>query len=87
VVFALFAAVLVVIAVALISNTIKLTIYARQTEIEIMRLVGAQNSYIRAPFAYEGAFIGLISSIFASVLLYGAYEGMQSATVEITGVE
>ena len=80
VVFALIAAVLVVIAVALISNTIKLTIYARQTEIEIMRLVGAQNSYIRAPFAYEGAFIGLISSIFASVLLYGAYEG-------ITGVQ
>jgi len=87
VVFALIAAVLVVIAVALISNTIKLTIYARQTEIEIMRLVGAQNSYIRAPFTYEGAFIGLISSIFASILLYGAYEGMQSATVEITGVQ
>lgn len=87
IVFALIAAILVVIAVALISNTIKLTIYARQTEIEIMRLVGAQNSYIRAPFTYEGAFIGLISAIFASVLLYGAYEGMQAATVEITGVQ
>lgn len=87
VVFALIAAILVVIAVALISNTIKLTIYARQTEIEIMRLVGAKNSYIRAPFTYEGAFIGLISAIFSSVLLYGAYEGMQSATVEITGVQ
>lgn len=87
IVFALIAAILVVIAVALISNTIKLTIYARQTEIEIMRLVGAQNSYIRAPFTYEGAFIGLISAIFASVLLYGAYEGMQTATVEITGVQ
>lgn len=87
VVVALIAAVLVVIAVTLISNTIKLTIYARQTEIEIMRLVGAENSYIRAPFTYEGAFIGLISAVFASVLLYGAYEGVQSATVEITGVQ
>ncbi|XJS10352.1 permease-like cell division protein FtsX [Aerococcaceae bacterium WGS1372] len=87
IVFALIAAILVVIAVALISNTIKLTIYARQTEIEIMRLVGAKNSYIRAPFTYEGAFIGLISAIFASVLLYGAYEGLQTATVEITGVQ
>lgn len=87
IVFALSAAILVVIAVALISNTIKLTIYARQTEIEIMRLVGAENSYIRAPFTYEGAFIGLISALFASVLLYGAYEGIQSATVEITGVQ
>lgn len=87
IVFALIAAILVVIAVALISNTIKLTIYARQTEIEIMRLVGAKNSYIRAPFTYEGAFIGFISALFASVLLYGAYEGMQQATVEITGVQ
>lgn len=87
IVFALIAAILVVIAVALISNTIKLTIYARQTEIEIMRLVGAKNSYIRAPFTYEGAFIGLISALFASVLLYGAYEGMQQATIEITGVQ
>lgn len=87
IVFALIAAILVVIAVALISNTIKLTIYARQTEIEIMRLVGAKNSYIRAPFTYEGAFIGIISALFASILLYGAYEGMQQATVEITGVQ
>ncbi|TRB63441.1 FtsX-like permease family protein, partial [Mannheimia haemolytica] len=48
-VLALLAAVFVVIAVLLISNTIRLTIYARQTEIEIMRLVGAKNSFIRAP--------------------------------------
>lgn len=84
---ALVAAVLVVVAIALVSNTIKMTINARQTEIQIMRLVGAKNSYIRAPFQYEGMFIGFLSGILSSVALYFAYEGMQIASFELVGVK
>ncbi len=52
-----------VLAISLISNTIKLTIYARSTEISIMRNVGATNGYIKMPFMVEGMIIGLIGSV------------------------
>lgn len=87
IVFAFVAAILVVVAVTLISNAIRTNINARRNEIEIMSLVGAESSYIRAPFVIEGALIGLISSLIASGLLYGAYEGIQRATLEIVGVQ
>ena len=48
----------------LISNTIKITIYARSTEIEIMKLVGATNWFIRWPFLLEGLFLGVLGSLF-----------------------
>ncbi len=51
------------LAVFLISNTIKLTIAARQDEITIMRNVGATNHFIRAPFLWEGVFTGLIGAL------------------------
>ncbi|KAB7706495.1 FtsX-like permease family protein [Bacillus aerolatus] len=50
-------------AMFLISNTIKMTIFARRKEIEIMRLVGATNWFIRWPFLLEGLWLGLIGSI------------------------
>lgn len=65
---------LVILAIFLISNTIKLTIYSRKTEIQIMRLVGASNSYIRFPFILEGIFIGIMGSLVpvtVTLLLYG----------------
>ncbi|EXX88238.1 permease-like cell division protein FtsX, partial [Paenibacillus darwinianus] len=59
-------------AMFLISNTIKMTIFARRREIGIMKLVGATNYFIRWPFFIEGALIGLIGSgITAAVLLFG----------------
>lgn len=59
-------------AMFLISNTIKLTIMARNREIKIMKLVGATNSFIRWPFFIEGALLGLIGSVIpAGVLTYG----------------
>ena len=54
---------LIVVTVFLICNTIKLTIFARKTEIEIMRLVGTSNFVIKLPFVIEGLFLGIIGSI------------------------
>ena len=54
---------LIVVTVFLICNTIKLTIFSRRNEIEIMRLVGTSNGVIRLPFVIEGLFLGIIGSI------------------------
>ena len=56
-------AALVLVTAFLIANTIKLAIYSRRREIEIMRLVGASNTSIKVPFILEGLFIGIIGSI------------------------
>ena len=66
--------VLSALAIFLISNTIKLTINARQDEIHIMRLVGASNRYIRTPFLIEGVFIGLLGAIIPILIVYFGYE-------------
>lgn len=68
------AALLIFIAVFLISNTIRITIISRSREIQIMRLVGAKNSYIRGPLLLEGAFIGLLGAIAPSVLVFIVYQ-------------
>jgi len=63
---------LAVTAMFLISNTIKMTIFARRREIGIMKLVGATNHFIRWPFFIEGALIGFIgSALTVGVLLFG----------------
>ncbi|WP_407370698.1 permease-like cell division protein FtsX [Carnobacterium sp.] len=64
---------LILTAVFLISNTIRITIFSRRTEIEIMKLVGATNWYIRWPFLIEGALIGLIGAIIPVTILSFVY--------------
>ena len=64
---------LVLLAVYLIYNTIKVTIATRQDEIIIMRNVGAKNGYIRAPFLVEGIIIGILGSIIPIVLVVLGY--------------
>ena len=54
---------LIVVTAFLISNTIKITIFSRKKEIEIMRLVGASNINIKIPFIFEGLFLGILGSI------------------------
>ncbi|MDX6481381.1 MAG: cell division transport system permease protein [Gaiellaceae bacterium] len=66
----LVAVVLLVIASALlIANTIRLSIFARRREIEVMKLVGATNWFIRGPFMLEGLLVGLAGSALAVLLL------------------
>lgn len=67
-------AALTVLAVFLIQNTIKLTIYARQDEISIERSVGATNGFIRAPFVIEGMLIGMIGAVVPILLTVYGYQ-------------
>ncbi|WP_010676846.1 permease-like cell division protein FtsX [Bacillus timonensis] len=60
-------------AMFLISNTIKITIFARRREIEIMKLVGATNWFIRWPFFLEGLFLGVLGSILPIGIILGFY--------------
>jgi cell division transport system permease protein len=60
-------------AMFLISNTIKITIFARRREIEIMKLVGATNWFIRWPFLVEGVLMGVIGAIIPIVLIAIGY--------------
>ncbi|MDD5791579.1 MAG: permease-like cell division protein FtsX [Erysipelotrichaceae bacterium] len=64
---------LCILAVYLIYNTIKITIASRETEIWIMRNVGAKNGYIRAPFLVEGIIIGVAGAIIPIALICGGY--------------
>jgi len=62
--------VLLLAATVLIFNTIRLAIHARRKEIEVMKLVGATNWFVRLPFLFEGFFEGFIGSVISVVLLY-----------------
>jgi cell division transport system permease protein len=59
----------VVASVALVANTIRLSIFARRREVEVMRLVGATNWFIRWPFVIEGVIVGLMGGVLAVLLL------------------
>lgn len=69
----IFVGALLLTAMFLISNTIKMTIIARSEEISIMRLVGAKNSFIRFPFFIEGLLLGIIGSIIPITLVTVGY--------------
>jgi len=64
---------LIVVTAFLIANTIKITIYSRRKEIEIMRLVGASNINIKIPFIIEGLFLGILGSIIPIIALIYSY--------------
>lgn len=59
--------------VFIISNTIKLATYARQEELEIMRLVGATNLFVKTPFFIEALLQGLVGAVLAVAILFGIY--------------
>ncbi|MBQ1406513.1 MAG: permease-like cell division protein FtsX [Eubacterium sp.] len=72
---------LVLISIVVVSNTIKLTVFARAKEISIMKYVGATNWFIRWPFLIEGIIIGVVSSLAAAGLVYLIY----SRVIDIIG--
>lgn len=66
-------AMLLVIALVIVSNTIRVTMYSRKLEISIMKAVGATDSFIRIPFVVEGVTIGIISALLSEAILFICY--------------
>jgi cell division transport system permease protein len=65
-----FAALLVLASIALIANTIRLSVFARRREVEVMKLVGATNWFIRWPFVIEGVIVGFMGGVLAVLVLW-----------------
>lgn len=62
------------VSIVVISNTIRLTVFARRKEINIMKYVGAINGFIRLPFFVEGIAVGLIAGLISSAIVLGGYQ-------------
>ncbi len=73
--------ILLLVSIFLISNTVTIGITVRKEEIRIMKLIGATNFFVRAPFIVEGVLIGLIGSIIPLVLIYYAYDAILNYVV------
>ena len=69
---------LIIVSVVVVSNTVKLTVMARQEEIRIMKYVGATNWFIRGPLILEGMFIGLIASLIALGCTWAIYSRLMN---------
>ncbi len=74
IVFLIAVVVLLAASTILIANTIRLSVHSRRREIEVMKLVGATNWYVRGPFMLEGLLTGLVGSIAAVLLLFVSRE-------------
>ena len=79
IVSACIAAVLLIVSLIIISNTIKLAMFDRREEIAIMRMVGATNGFIRLPFVVEGFILGLLGAVCSFFLEWGLYEAIRGA--------
>ncbi len=66
-------AILIVISLVIVSNTIRVTMYNRKLEISIMKAVGATDAFVRIPFVIEGMLIGLISAFVSEGIIYFCY--------------
>ena len=76
--------ILAVVSTMIIANTIKITVFARSKEINIMKLVGATDTFIRLPFMIEGILIGVIAALIAFGLLWAGYGYAIEAVAENT---
>lgn len=78
-------AILMVISLVIVSNTIRVTMYNRKLEISIMKAVGATDSFVRIPFVVEGVLIGVISALIAEGLLYFCYRVATETIISTLG--
>ena len=78
--------IILIVSVLIISNTVRLTIYAKKELIKSFQLVGATRSFIKTPFILEGVFHGLIGAFIASLLLYGTLEFSSGFILSLTGL-
>lgn len=78
-------AILFVVSLFIMSNTIKLTTFERRDEIAIMKMVGATSSFIRWPFVVEGLLLGLFGSLSAYILQWGVYTLLTEKLVSASG--
>lgn len=76
-------AMLLVISLLIISNTVKLAMYDRRDEIAIMKMVGATNSFIRLPFVVEGFTLGMTGAILAFGLEWAMYDALVNRLTEV----
>lgn len=76
---------LVLVTIFLVSNTIKITIFSRRKEIEIMRLVGASNSNIKMPFIVEGLFLGFLGALIPILTTIYGYSALYEY-VDLEGI-
>ncbi|MCR5587386.1 MAG: permease-like cell division protein FtsX, partial [Lachnospiraceae bacterium] len=74
--------ILILVSVFLISNTITVGITIRSDEIKLMRIIGARNAFVKAPFIMEGLLIGLVGSILPLIILFYLYDMIVSFVTE-----
>ena len=80
-------AVLLVVSLLIISNTVKLAMYDRRDEIAIMKMVGATNGFIRLPFVVEGFSLGMMGAILAFGLEWVLYDALVKRVAEVDALE
>ncbi len=80
-------AVLLVVSLLIISNTVKIAMYDRKDEIAIMKMVGATNGFIRLPFMVEGFTLGMIGSVIAFGLEWSMYDALIARVAEVDSLQ
>ena len=76
-------AILLIVSLLIISNTVKLAMYDRKNEIAIMKMVGATNGFIRFPFVVQGFFLGIIGAALAFGAEWFLYDGLVKKIAEV----
>jgi len=82
-----FSSLLLIIAIGLINNTIRLSIYSHRFLIKTMQLVGATHGFIRRPYVWKGIANGIMSALFAIILLYGVFYITQKNIPELVDLQ
>ena len=77
---------LVLVSLVIIANTVRLTVYSRRREVNIMKMVGATNSFIRMPFLVEGSLLGVFSGLLAFGILWGLYAWFSARFTPAAGI-